>query len=1006
MKFFHSHKTPLTVVILILLLAGGFVYRGMQISLFPEITFPKIKIIVDAGQMPIDKMMLTVTRPIELAIKKVPELKILRSTTSRGSCEISAFMDWNGNIDIDQQRIESKVNEMKNLLPAGVDVQVERMNPSILPVSGYTLESNSRSLTDLKILAQYTIKPFLSQVNGVSEIRVIGGKSKEYHLVLNIQKMSTFGITPDEVSTAINNTGFIKSNGYLSDYRRMYLTITDAVLDKKSKLENLVISNNGKRIVLLKDIADVQIANAKEYIRINANGKEGILIAVVKQPNANLIQLSDEMEDKVKELNKTLPKDIIIHPYYIQADFVTNSIRSVTDSLWIGLLLAIIVAIIFLRSWKASVAILFTIPITLFLSIIGFYAMGQTFNIMTLGAIAASIGLIIDDAIVVVEQIQRAHEEHPDQQSKELVGKAVRYLFPAMVGSSLSTIVIFLPFMLMTGFAGAYFKVMTNSMIITLVCSFFTTWLFLPVIYLLLTKREKNNVPKNIVPQKVKQHRWINYFITKPWIAFLLIAGFISSIIVIIPILETGFLPEMDEGSIVLDYSSPPGTSLEETDHMLREVEKIIVATPDVETYSRRTGTQMGFFITEPNRGDYLIQLNKNRNRTTTEVMEDIRTKVQATQPALRIDFGQVIGDMLGDLMESVKPIEIKIFGTDKKTLQELSKQIANVVRGIKGTADVFDGIVIAGPSIYVVPNEMKLAQFGITPSNLQSQMQLSLEGTVVGSVNERNQLTDIRMMYPGNYRLSVEDLKKQQVFLPNGKLKPIGNLASINIGPGDAEVERENLQSMGVISARLNNRDLGSVMSEIKRAVSSKVNLPQGYPVVYGGEYAEQQQSFKELLLILITSCLFVFVVILFLFRNFRIALAVLFIAVLGISGSLIALLITNTPLNVGSYIGLIMITGIVSENAIFTFLQYREYVRQGASNDDAIINSVSTRLRPNLMTAFGAIIALLPIALGIGAGAQLHQPLAIAVIGGFILAIPLLLIVLPTIMKKIHIL
>jgi CzcA family heavy metal efflux pump len=992
-------------VIVIILLVGVFIYGRMQVSLFPEITFPKIKIIVDAGQMPVDKMMLTVTRPIELAIKKVPELKLLRSTTSRGSCELSAFMDWSSDIDIDQQRIESKINEIKNLLPPDVDVQIERMNPSILPVSGYTLESNSRSPIEMKMLAQFTVKPFLSQVDGVSEIRVIGGKSKEYHLVPDIQKMSALGITPEAISTTISNTGFIKSNGYLSDYRIMYLSITDASLDNKSELENLVISNNGKRIVRMKDIADVQIAEAKEYIRVNANGKDGILIAVVKQPNANLIQLSTDMDKKVEELKKTLPKDVSIKPYYVQADFVKDSIRSVTDSLWIGLLLAILVAIIFLRSWKASAAILLTIPVTLLLTVIIFYATGQTFNIMTLGAIAASIGLIIDDAIVVVEQIHRTHEEHPEVHSKELVGKAIQYLFPAMVGSSLSTIVIFLPFMLMTGVAGAYFKVMTNSMIITLLCSFFVTWILLPVIYLLLTKKEIDGTKRIAVVHNVKQQRWIKFFITRPWISFFIIAGFILSIILIIPKLETGFLPEMDEGSIVLDYSSPPGTSLEETDRMLREVEKIIVKIPEVETYSRRTGTQMGFFITEPNTGDYLIQLRKKRERTSDEVIDDIRSKIEITQPALRIDFGQVIGDMLGDLMASVQPVEIKIFGNDKKILQQLSRQASSIVESIGGTADVFDGIIIAGPSISVQPNESQLAQFGITPANFQSQIQTSLEGTVVGTLNETNQLVNIRLTNPGNYKLTVEDLKNQRVFLQGGKLKPISNLASITIKEGDAEVERENLQSMGVVTARLNNRDLGSVMNEIKNKISTNLSLPQGYYIVYGGAYAEQQQSFKELLMILITSMLLVFAVILFLYKDFKIAFSVLFIAVLGIAGSLIALLITHTPLNVGSYTGLIMITGIIGENAIFTFLQFRESMKGGRSRDEAIIYSISTRLRPKLMTALGAIIALMPIALGIGTGAQLHQPLAIAVIGGFIFALPLLLIVLPSIIRKINI-
>lgn len=494
-NFFTAYKNPVAVLLVIIIAGGLFAYSRMQSALFPEITFPKIKIIADAGQQPVNKMAITVTRPLELAIKQVPDLKLIRSTTSRGSCEISAFMDWNADINISQQRIESKIAEIKNNLPPDIQITVERMNPSILPVSGYTLESHNRSPIDLKYLATYTIKPFLSQVEGVSEVRIIGGKNKEYWVQLDMQKMNTFGITPDLINTALSQTNFIRSNGYLSDYRLLYLTVTDAVVDTKDKLEKLVVSNNGKRIVTLADIAAVEIKEAKEYIKINANGKDAILIAVIKQPNANLVDLSDKMQAKIEALRKTLPADVKISPYYIQADFVKDAIRSVTDSLWIGLLLAIAVAIIFLRSLKASSTILITIPVTLLLTLIVLYATGQTFNIMTLGAMAAAIGLIIDDAIVVVEQIHRTHEEHPDEPTLMLIQKAINYLFPAMLGSSLSTIVIFLPFLLMTGVAGAYFKVMTNTMIITLVCSFLVTWIGLPVIYLLLTNNKKKESP-------------------------------------------------------------------------------------------------------------------------------------------------------------------------------------------------------------------------------------------------------------------------------------------------------------------------------------------------------------------------------------------------------------------------------------------------------------------------------------------------------------------------------
>ena len=1002
-KFFISHKNPLAVLLALFIMGGIFVYGKLQTSLFPEITFPKIKIIADAGLQPVDKMMVTVTKPLETAIKQVPDLQMIRSTTSRGSCEISAFMNWGSDIDVNQQHIESKISEIRNTLPPDVNIRVAKMNPSILPVMGYSLESNTKSPVELKQLAVYTIKPFLSQIEGVLEIRIIGGKTKEYWLQLNVQKMSTFSITPDLISTALGQTNFIKSNGFLSDYRFLYLTVTDATVHNKNDLEELVIKNDGKRIVKLKDIAAIEVKEAVEFIKINANGKDGLLVAVVKQPNTNLVDLTKKMKAKIEGLKKILPKDVFIKPYYIQADFVNDSAKSVSDSLWVGLALAIIVATLFLRSLKASTTILITIPVTLSLTLIILYAIGYTFNIMTIGAIAAAIGLIIDDAIVVVEQIHRTHEENPDEPNSTLVHKAIHYLFPAMVGSSLSTIVIFIPFLLMTGVAGSYFSVMTNTMIVTLVCSFFITWIGLPAVYLQLSKKNSNNNWKQKEKsQRVKKQKWVSFFIFRPYISFVIVAALIVAIVLILPKLKTGFLPEMDEGSIVLDYWSPPGTSLEETDRMLREAEKIIKAVPETEAYSRRTGTEMGFFITEPNRGDYLIQLKKKRERTTEEVIEDMRKKIESTQPALRIDFGQVIGDMLGDLMASIQPIEIKIFGNNQQKLQELSKQAAGIVSKVQGSADVFDGIIIAGPSITIRPNYSKLAQYGITPANLQYQLKTSLEGNVVGNLFEKEQYSAIRMVYPGSRQMSITEINKLQIFLPGGGLKPITELAIITINAGDAEIQREDLQLMGVVTGRLESRDLGSVMKDIQQNISSQLHLPPGYHVAYGGSYAQQQQSFKELLMILIAASLLVFSVILFLFKQIKVAAIILLIAVLGISGSYLALYLTGTALNVGSYTGLIMIVGIIGENSIFTFLQFKESLHE-KSIDDSIIYAISTRLRPKLMTALGAIFALMPLALGIGAGARLHQPLAIAVIGGFIIALPLLLIVLPSMLRLI---
>ena len=1002
-NFFVKHKHGLSTVIFIIILGGFFAYSNMQTSLFPEITFPKIKIIADAGQQPINKMMISVTKPLENAVKQVQDVKTVRSTTSRGSCEISAFINWKADVDLSKTRIEAKINQIKNSLPADCEITVEKMNPSILPVIGYAIEGKGKSAIELKKIANYTIKPFLSQVEGVSEIRIIGGKEKEYWLALDANKMSALGITPNTISQALNATNFIKSNGYLSDYRYLYLTVLDAQVTTKEDLENLVIRNNGKGIITLKNIAAVQIREAKEYIKVNANGRESILVAVIKQPDANLITVSNDMNSKLEELKKILPNGITIKPFYQQANFVNDAVKSVSDSLLIGLLLAIIVAVWFLKSAKASATILITIPITLGLTLIVLYLTGQTFNIMTLGAIAAALGLIIDDAIVVVEQIHRTHEENPDEPTVSLLQKAIQYLFPAMVGSSLSTIVIFIPFVLMSGVAGSYFKVLTNTMIITLVCSFLVTWLLLPVVYLLLTKNSNASTTNKTETHEVKTQNWVAYFIQRPILSIAFCIILMLSIFIVLPNLETGFLPEMDEGSIVLDYKSPPGTSLEETDRMLKEVEKIIVKVPEVEAYSRRTGTQMGFFITEPNTGDYLIQLKKDRNKSSNDVIDEIRSKIKATQPALRIDFGQVIGDMLGDLMSSVSPIEVKIYGNNQKELQKLAKSVSKVIEKVKGTADVFDGIIFTGPSITVEPNYSQLAQYGITPADLQFQIQTALEGNTIGSIIENEKTTAIRMIYNNKFQLSIDDLNKLKIFLPNGNAIPITNLVNITITKGDAEIQRENLQMMSVVTGRLDNRDLGTVMNEIKNKVTATINMPSGYYIEYGGAYKDQQQSFKELLLILIASSLLVFGIILFLFRDIRVALLIILISVLGISGSYLLLFLTNTPLNVGSYTGIIMIVGIISENAIFTFLQFKETFKTSKDVDQSLIYSISTRLRPKLMTAIGAIIALLPLAIGIGTGSELHQPLAIAVIGGFIIAMPLLLIVLPTLLKML---
>ncbi|WP_416448308.1 efflux RND transporter permease subunit [Leeuwenhoekiella sp. A2] len=997
MKNLHErYKYPLLAIAILLLAGGVFTYQNLKTGLFPDITFPKIKVIADAGQQPVDKMMTTVTIPLENIIRRTEGLQYIRSTTSRGSCEISVFLDWNTDINTAKAQIESFINQSQGSVLPNTTFSVEKMNPSILPVMGYSLEGDDYSQVDLKKIAKYQIKPYLAATPGVSDIAVIGGKDKEYQVILKPDVIKSLGIAISDIQNAIVNSNLLQSNGYITDYNRMYLTLTDNAVDNLDDLQNLVVINNPSRLIRLKDVADVEVNEVKQYIKILANGKNVPIIAVVKQPTANLVDVNNTIEQKVKELADILPKGVVLKPYYKQADFVNTSIKSIKDVLWIGLVLALLVVIFFLRSFSASMVVLFTIPVSLSLTLIIIDAVGYTFNIMTLGSVAAAIGLMIDDVVIIIEQIHKIREENEDKSIGWCAHEAIQHLFPAMVGSSLSTLVIFIPFVLMTGVAGAYFKVMAFSMIIALASSFVVTWLVVPVLSILFSRNKKTKTN-----HKTKT-RWIHKVLAKPIIGLGFLAICIAILVIIPSRLPSGFLPEMDEGSIVLDFNSPAGTTLTETDRMLSVVNNILDTQPEVEAYSARLGTQMGFFITEPNRGDYLIKLKDSRSKTTDEVSDEIRSRVEEAVPQLTVDFGQVIGDMLGDLMSSVQPIEVKVFGDDVNKLETLSRKLASEIEKVPGTADVNDGIIVAGPVMSILPNVPVLAQMGLTPADFQLQLQTQIEGTVVSNMIDKEQLVDIRIIYPDAYKTSVNDMKNTSILLPNGNSVPLNKVATIEMGKGVAEINRENQKSMGVITARLNNRDLGSTLADIKSHLQANVSLPAGYTIEYGGAYQEQQQAFHELLMILISAVLLVFIVILFLFRKVKVAFAIVAIAILGVAGCMLSLFIMGTPLNVGSYTGIIMIVGIIGENSIFTCRQYQD-TSEDLSHLEKIEYAIAARLRPKLMTAFAAIMALLPLALGIGAGAQLHQPLAIAVIGGLIFALPLLLIVLPTLLKLI---
>lgn len=1014
-NYYRFLMKPILFVLIALLLWGIYSYHKMQTSLFPDVTFPKITIIADNGEQPVDKMMITITKPLEIAVKKVNGVTNVRSTTNRGSTTIEAFFDWNIDINLAKTQLNERINEIKNILPPTVNIVAEAMSQNIYPVIGFTIGSDKYGQIETKNAALFTVMPQFSQIPGISNVIVRGGKTKEFVIALIPQKLIESKLTPQDVIVALGNTNFIESNGLLSNYRRLYLTLADTRFKSIDELKKAIIKNDGNRRIRLSDISNIDLEEQQEFIRINANGHDAVLIDLVKQKGVNLVDFAKNVTAKALEIEKQLPQGMVLKPYYNQSAFVTNSIDSVLRSIYEGLFLAIVVVILFLRSFRASLNIIFIIPVTLALTFIVLHFAHITLNIMSLGAIAASIGLIIDDAIVIIEQLHRIHEEDPKKDKYIVVKETMKMFFPAMVGSSLSTIVIFLPFVMMSGVAGSFFKELTLTIEITLVCSFVATWIGIPALHLLFgyKSHEKKKVVENnhsdVTPERPKLW-WLIWFFNKPWYAIGFIVLLITSTFLLINKLQTGFLPELDEGSIVLDYIAPSGTTLDASDEMLKEVDKVVLNHPDVETYMRRTGTNMisgismASGVIPPNYGDYLIQLKPSIKKKTEEVIAELREKVTAVAPALEIEFGQRIADLLGDLIGRPQPVVIKIFGNDQKKLQEVAINVQNNLKKIKGVADVMNGIIYDGPSITIVLDEDKLTQFKLTPVDFQTQLRAYNEGFPVGQVQEGEQMLKILLRNTKFVNNSIDLIQNQPIFSPNGSIRPMKYFAKIDISLGDPELNRENLKSNIEVTARLDNRDLGSAINEIKQVIDKNVLLPHGFYIEYGGTYAEQQASFNELLLILLTAIVLVFTVLLFLFRKLGIALLIIFVSILGIGGCIWALYLTNIQLNVGSYTGIIMIVGIIAENAIFTVNQFLTTYETTSDVDKSINYAISLRIRPKLMTAIGAILALTPLALGIGVGAQMQQPLAVAVIGGFLIAMPLLLFVFPTLLRLMY--
>ena len=1012
------HRRSLLFLLLVFVLGGVFAAWKLPVGLFPNIDFPRIVVNIDAGDRPLDRMVVEVTQPLEKALRAVPEVIGIRTTSTRGSADVSISFAWGTDMVASLLQVQAAVNQVLPELPSGTRFLARRMDPTVFPMLGLALTSKKNDLVGLRDFAYYHLRPKLTSVVDVASVEVIGGRQAEYQVIINPAKLQALDLTLADVSQALTASNVLTAVGKLEDHYRLYLTLSDTRLHNLEEIRHTILRNGANGVVDLDDVAEIRIGELPQWTRVSANGHDAVLVNILQQRGANTLQITKDVKATLTQFASQIPPGTEIKFYYDQSELVSAAAGSVRDAILIGALLAAMVLFAFLRAWRITLVVAIVLPSVLVSAILIMHALHQSFNIMTLGGMAAAVGLIVDDTVVMLEHIMRRLAEQgsdkmirepvienqlsEDQPSGVARSNHVVILSGAMEmarplwGSSLATLVVFFPLAFLGGVAGGFFKALALTMASSLAISFIVAMLAVPLLADILLTREAADKLETAGFLLSWMHgiysRFMGRFIIRPLWALPAILVLIAFGYLAYSNLGTGFMPRMDEGGFILDYKALPGTSLTETDRLLHQVEAIIEKTPEADSYSRRTGLALGGSITEANEGDFFVHLKPFPRRNIENIMAEVREKVENQVPGLRIETAQLMEDLIGDLTAVPQPIEVKLFGDDSNVLRKIAPQVADRIGKINGVVEVFNGITIAGDAVEIRLDRIKAAIEGLDPDGVTKQLQDLIGGNVASQIQVGNKLIGVRVWISKDLRDRISALQDLRIRAPDGHYLPLKRIAEINIAVGQAQELRENLKPMVAVTARIEGRDLGSTMKDVQHSLSS-LALPKGVYIEYGGLYKEQQQSFRDLALVFLSAVLLVATLLMFLYEDVAVVLSILITALASLSGVFAGLWLTGVELNISSMMGMTMIIGMVTEIAIFYFSELKH-------NDDSNGDSIEAgklRMRPILMSSIIAVLALMPLALGIGAGSAMQKPLAVAIISGLILAVPLVLVLMP---------
>ncbi len=991
-RWLGRHRRSVAFVFVLLVAAGAASTFSLPVALFPHVDFPRIVVSVDAGDRPADRMAIEVTRPVEEALRSVPGVRRVRSQTSRGSAEISLSFDWGRDMVSSLLLTESAITRIAPTLPSGTSFDVRRMDPTVFPVIAYSLTSARLSPTELYDIAKYRLAPAIATIEGVGHTTVLGGRQEEYRITVDPERLATYGLTLQDVVNVVGASNVITAVGRIEDLHKLYLVIAESNAVELEKLGTIVLKSGEDGAVLVEDVATLSDVAAPSWTRVAADGRDAVLLQIYQQPTGNTVAVAQAVRSLIRTERPNLPPSLEIHAWYDQSELIQASAASVRDAVIVGVALACLVLLVFLRSFRVALVALIVVPGVLAVAALLLEVLGMSFNIMTLGGMAAAVGLIIDDAIVMIEHIQVRHAAASGALA------AGEELTRPLVVSSTVTVVVFAPLAFLSGITGAFFKALSLTMASSLIISFFVAWLFVPIVTerLAFTGEHRG---EDASPGLVMRtyDRLLSAVLRRPWVVIVALVPLLGAGWLSYRNLGSGFMPSMDEGGFIIDYRAAPGTSLTDTDALCRRLEGILAEIPEVDSYSRRTGVQLGGGLTEANEGDFFVRLKNERSRGVEAVMDDVRGHVERELPGLEIELAQLMEDLIGDLTAVPQPIEIEIFADDPEALSATANTIAEKIASVPGVVDINPGVVLAGDALHVDVDPVRAALQGMDPASIAAAVRDQIEGTIASNVQHDPKMIGIRVWVPERLRETTRSVASLRIRAPDGHVFPVGRVAEIRRVSGEPQISRDDLRRMVAVTARISGRDMGSVVADVQEVIAADGVIPSGMSHRLGGLYAEQQNAFVGLIAVFAAAVALVFFVLLFTYESFRVAASMMVTTLLSFCAVLAGLVSTGTALDISSMMGMTMVVGIVTEVSVF----YVSSVANHAHEQEALRLAALERFRPIAMTTLAAILALMPLALAIGEGASMEQPLAIAVVFGLVAQMPLVLLVLPALLR-----